>query len=93
MSNNETILYESPDHQVIFSINNDENNEETNSSEGIDICQIGSILIDTSILHSCYIHTIGDKIIITGGLPYLTVGKTNFLRLSKRLRRNQNHPQ
>lgn len=37
--------------------------------------EIDSILIKETFLDS------GDKIIITGGLPYITAGKTNFLRL------------
>jgi pyruvate kinase len=37
--------------------------------------QIDEMLIKNTFLDA------GDKIIITGGLPYLAVGKTNFLRL------------
>jgi len=37
--------------------------------------EIDSILVKETFLNS------GDKIIITGGLPYITAGKTNFLRL------------
>ncbi|MFH0703189.1 MAG: pyruvate kinase [bacterium] len=36
--------------------------------------------IDEMLINQTFLKP-GDKIIITGGLPYLTVGKTNFLRL------------
>lgn len=36
--------------------------------------------IDKMLLKETFLNA-GDKIIITGGLPYLTIGKTNFLRL------------
>ena len=37
--------------------------------------EIDSVLVKETFLNS------GDKVIITGGLPYITAGKTNFLRL------------
>jgi len=36
--------------------------------------------LDEMLMKETFLNA-GDKIIITGGLPYLTVGKTNFLRL------------
>jgi len=36
--------------------------------------------IDEKLVKNTFLNA-GDKIIITGGLPYLTAGKTNFLRL------------
>jgi len=36
--------------------------------------------LDDMLMKETFLNA-GDKIIITGGLPYLTVGKTNFLRL------------
>jgi pyruvate kinase len=36
--------------------------------------------LDEMLMRETFLNA-GDKIVITGGLPYLTVGKTNFLRL------------
>ncbi|MCK7470129.1 MAG: hypothetical protein MZU95_04485 [Desulfomicrobium escambiense] len=36
--------------------------------------------IDTMLIKETFLDA-GDRVIITGGLPYLAVGKTNFIRL------------
>ena len=36
--------------------------------------------IDEMLIKETFLSA-GDKIIVTGGLPYLSVGRTNFLRL------------